>query len=277
MSEGVWEVYALRYATRVDRVRADSFLFDDHATPDPIDYYLWLLRSGGRSIVVDTGYDADEGARRGRPIIRDPGACLVDLGVDPETVETVIVTHLHYDHAGALFRFPNARFHLQAAEMAYATGPCMCHAALNHPFTAEHVCQMVRHVFSGRVTFHEGDGHVAPGVEVAAIGGHSRGLQAVRVLTARGWMVLASDAAHFYENWVGGKLFPIVVDVEAMVRGFARLGVLAGDRTLVVPGHDPLVRRFYPMVAGTAEGASVHRLDVEPDAALAAHLDRVTR
>ncbi|MEL6208952.1 MAG: N-acyl homoserine lactonase family protein, partial [Pseudomonadota bacterium] len=70
---GVWEVYALKYATRAGgRVRADSFLFDDHASEHTIDYFLWLLRSGDRTIVVDTGYDAAEGARRDRPILRDP-------------------------------------------------------------------------------------------------------------------------------------------------------------------------------------------------------------
>ncbi len=274
MSEGVWEVHALKYATRAGgRTRSDSFLFDeDPASPHVIDYYLWLLRCDEAVIVVDTGYDAEEGARRDRPILRDPGACLRDVGVEPDNIGTVILTHLHYDHAGALERFPAARFHLQAAEMAYATGPCMCEGALNHPFTAAHVCRMVSHVYSGRVVFHDGDGVVAPGVEVAALGGHSRGLQAVRVRTARGWMVLASDASHFYENWVRGKLFPIVADPEPMLAGFRRLPDLASAPELVVPGHDPLVRCFFPRVAGDADGAAMHRLDVAPDPGLAAYL-----
>ncbi|MEO1470238.1 MAG: N-acyl homoserine lactonase family protein [Pseudomonadota bacterium] len=270
---GPWEVYALKYATRAGgRVRADSFLFDAHDVAHSIDYYLWLLCREGQVIVVDTGYDAEEGARRGRPIMRDPVTCLADFGIAAEAVETVIVTHLHYDHAGALDRFPAARFHLQAAEMAFATGPCMCEPALNHPFTAEHVCQMVRHVYSGRVVFHDGDGEVAPGVEVVAIGGHSRGLQAVRVLTARGWMMLASDASHFFESWVTRRLFPIVVDAGAMLAGYSRLGALATAREMVIPGHDPLVRQWFPRVAGEPDGACIHRLDVAPDPGLAEYL-----
>ena len=261
-----WQVHALRYADRPGRTRADSFLFDDdHAGPHAMDYYVWALSNGARHIVVDTGYDAEEGARRGRPILRDPAAQLAEFGIDPERVDTLVLTHLHYDHAGALDRFPNATIHVQAAEMAYATGPCMCHGTLSAPYTAEHVCEMVRRVFSGRVVFHDGEGEVAPGVTLHRIGGHSRGLQAVRVGTRVGPVVLASDAAHYYENWLAEKLFPIVVDAEDMMRGFRTVRALAERPEFVVPGHDPLVRELFPAVAGAPDA---FRLDAEPLRAL---------
>jgi len=168
---------------------------------------------------------------------------------------------LHYDHAGGLSRFPYAKFHLQAAEMAYATGPCMCSGTLQMPFTANHVCDMVKNVYSGRVVFHDGDGQVADGVTVHCVGGHSRGLQVVRVKTESGWLCLASDAAHYYENYLAGKPFPIVVDMENMVSGFKTIQALASAPGLVIPGHDPLVTKAYGM-----EGSSgfVWRLDKGP-------------
>jgi glyoxylase-like metal-dependent hydrolase (beta-lactamase superfamily II) len=170
------------------------------------------------------------------------------------------VTHLHYDHAGGLHLFPNATLHMQAAEMAYATGPCMCHGVLKLPFTADHVCEAVRRVYSGRVTFHDGDGEIAEGVTVHCIGGHSRGLQCVRVRTEAGWLVLASDAAHFYENLILRKPFPLVVDVADMLDGFGKLEKLASSRNLIVPGHDPMVRAVFPV-----DGAPhVFRLDRGP-------------
>ena len=261
----VYEVYALKYGERVNRTRALSFIADDdHASPHPIDYFIWLIRNENRTVVVDTGYDDREGRRRDRPVMREPCLCLKDFGVDPDTVETVVVTHLHYDHAGTLDRFPAAHFHLQAAEMAYATGPCMCHAMLKEPFTADHVCEMVKKVYSGRVVFHDGDGLVAPGIEVKAIGGHSRGLQAVRVKTSNCWLVLASDATHYYENYLLKKPFPIVADVAAMLDGFTLLPRLASSPGLVIPGHDPLVRTIFAKVAGSESGPSVHRLDTGP-------------
>lgn len=264
--EETYQVHALKYAEREDRTRGDSFLFDDdHASPHPMDYYLWVIRNDRRTIVVDTGFDSKEGKSRGRPVLREPVDCLKDFGIDPDTVDTVVITHLHYDHAGSLDRFPNAVFHLQAAEMAYATGPCMCHDAMRMPFSADHVCAMVRKIYSGRVVFHEGDGAVAPGVEVAAIGGHSRGLQAVRVKTERGWLVLASDASHYYENFLAGRLFPIVENAQAMLDGFKRLSVLASAKEMVIPGHDPLVRQLFPSVSKDGDtGAAVHRIDVAP-------------
>lgn len=259
-----YEVFALKYAELVARERGEAFLFDDdHAAPCPMDYFIWVVRNANRTIVVDTGFDAAEADLRGRTHLRDPGDCLREFGIDPASVDTVVVTHLHYDHAGCLDRFPNAQFHLQAAEMAFATGPCMCHAATRMPFTVDHVCEMVKRIYSGRVIFHDGDGPVAPGVEAVALAGHSAGLQAVRVKTERGWVVLASDASHYFENYLSGKLFPIVIDTPAMLKSFERLKVL-GPPEHIIPGHDPLVRQLYPLVAGDAQGAAVHRLDVAP-------------
>lgn len=242
-----WQVFALKYAERSDRTRADSFVFDDnHDVPHPMEYFIWVLRKGEEVVVVDAGYDEAEGRARGRPILRDPSEALAAMGIPAERVSTLIVTHLHYDHAGGIARFPNATIHLQAAEMAYATGPCMCHSALRMPFTATHVCEMVKRVYSGRVIFHEGDGAVADGVTLHRIGGHSRGLQAVRVLTEDGYLCLASDAAHFYENALAEKPFPIVVDVEDMLTGFRTIRGLASAPGLLIPGHDPLVSLCFP-------------------------------
>jgi glyoxylase-like metal-dependent hydrolase (beta-lactamase superfamily II) len=262
MSGDAYEILALKYAELAQRKRFESFIgADDHDQPHPIDYYVWVIRNGHRTIVVDTGFDAVEGARRGRRVVRSPAAALEHIGVAAGNVDQVIVTHLHYDHAGTLTAFPKARFHLQAAEMAYATGPCMAHAHLRHPFTVEHICEMVKNVYSGRVSFHDGDAQIAPGVTVHKIGGHSRGLQCVRVATANGPVVLASDASHFYENFEMGKVFPVTVDIADVLAGYQRIVALAGSPRRVVPGHDPLVLQRYPALNRETVGI-VHRVDV---------------
>ena len=243
----LWEVHAIKYADRNSRTRADSFIFDDnHDAPHPMDYFMWLLRRGSEAILVDTGYDAQEGAARDRPIRLDPVEALKPFGLSPESITDIIVTHLHYDHAGGLHLFPNARLHLQETEMAYATGACMCHDTLRMPFTADHICETIKRLYAGKVVFYDGAAEVREGVTVHRIGGHSRGLQCVRVRTEAGWLVLASDAAHFYENVFAQKPFPIVVDLQDMLDGFAQLEALASDRSLIVPGHDPIVTTVFP-------------------------------
>lgn len=262
--ETTYEVLALRYGSKLDRIRGENFIAaDDHDAPMPIDYFVWLIRGGGRTILVDTGFEPVEAAKRGRQIERLPREALAAVGSAAEDVDTAIVTHLHYDHAGTLDHWPNARFHLQEAEMGYATGRCMCDEALRHPFTADHVCQMVRHVYSGRVQFHAGDGEVAPGITVHHVGGHSKGMMFVRVKTARGWVVLASDAAHFYENMEQRKPFVILHSLEDMVRGWDRLYASASSPHHVIPGHDPLVMQRYPALSAATAGLAA-RLDVEP-------------
>ncbi|MFY0679228.1 MAG: N-acyl homoserine lactonase family protein [Thalassovita sp.] len=256
-----WEIHAVKYAERNARTRADSFIFDDnHDAPHEMDYFMWVLRQGTRTILVDTGYDDEEAKARNRPIRLDPRAALAPLGLTPEDITEVIVTHLHYDHAGGLALFPNAHLHLQTAEMAFATGPCMCHDTLRAPFTADHVCEAVTRLYRGKLTFHDGDSQIAEGISVHCVGGHSRGLQAVRVKTKAGWMVLASDAAHYYENLWKRKPFPIVVDLQNMLDGFQTLETLASRRELIVPGHDPMVRQVFAQ--GVAD--HIYRLDTGP-------------
>ena len=145
-----YEVYAVRYAARDNRTRGESFIFDDdHQSAHPMDYSVWVIRNKARTILVNTGYDGAEATARDRPILIDSADALADIDIRSDDLYSIIITHLHYDHAGGLGRFPQAHLHMQAAEMAYATGPCMCHGALRDPFTAEHVCETVRRLYAG--------------------------------------------------------------------------------------------------------------------------------
>jgi len=258
-----YEVYAIRYA-RHERTARHNFLGgDDHDGPMPLDYFVWLIRGEDRAFVVDTGFDAETARRRSREMTVPVERGLAALGVDPAAVDDVIVTHMHYDHAGNHQLFPRARYHLQDAEMDYCTGRCMRHPTLRHAYDAEDVSQMVRKVFDGRVEFHAGDDEIAAGLSVHHLGGHTRGMQAVRVWTRRGWLVLASDAAHFYANIDEARPFPIVQDVAAMLEGHRTVRKLASADDLVIPGHDPLVlQRFAPASPDLA--GHIARLDADP-------------
>ncbi|MCB4823489.1 N-acyl homoserine lactonase family protein [Roseicella aerolata] len=261
---GTWEVYALRYATRAAR-RAEHFIGGDpHDAPMPMDYFVWAAVREGRAWILDTGFTAEVAARRKREYLRCPVEGLRLLGIEPDAVEDVVISHLHYDHVGSFHKFARARFHLQEAEMRYATGRYMCHHRLRHSFELEDVAGIVRMNFAERVVWHDGDAELAPGLRLHACGGHSMGLQCMTVETARGRLVLASDVAHFYENLESRRPFTTAFHVGDMLEGFDRLRALAPGPRHIIPGHDPLVMQRYPAVPGL-EGIAV-RLDLEPKA-----------
>jgi glyoxylase-like metal-dependent hydrolase (beta-lactamase superfamily II) len=259
-----YEIYAIRYATR-DAMRRNHFIGGDpHDAPMPMDYYVWLVRGEGRVFVVDTGFGAEVAQKRGRTLLRTPAEGLAMLDVDVAKVENVIITHLHYDHVGTFDSFPIAQFHLQDDEMSYATGRHMRHRQFNHGYEVDEVVGMVRMVYKDRVTFHKGDAELAPGISLHRIGGHTHGLQCVRVHTQRGWVVLASDTSHFYEHFENKRVFTTVFNVGEVIEGYGTLHQLADSPSHIVPGHDPLVMQRYPAAAGL-EGIAV-RLDVAPQA-----------
>ena len=259
-----YEVFAIRYAAREAR-RRDHFIGGDpHDAPMPMDYFVWTaVGPDGRAFVIDTGFNAEVAAQRGRNHLRCPIASLRLVGVDPDQVEDVIITHLHYDHVGNFSLFPKARFHLQEPELAYATGKYMRHPKLSHAFEVEDVCGIVRMNYGGRVVFHHGEAEVAPGISVHLVGGHTGGLQFVRVHTKRGWVVLASDASHYYENMETGRPFSVALHVGDMLEAFDTLRAKAESPEHIVPGHDPLVMQRYPAPTPELEGVVV-RLDEAP-------------
>jgi len=258
-----YEIYAIKYAHHERLSRYNFIGGDPHDVMMPLDYFVWAIVGEDRTFVVDTGFDPKMAAKRGRTMLNPPAEGLQAIGLDPAKIEDVILTHMHYDHAGNHNLFPGARYHVQDREMAYCTGRCMCHEALRSAFEPEDVAVMVRRVFEGRVAFHDGSAELAPGISVHLVGGHTNGIQVVRVRTNRGWVVLASDATHFYANIEQARPFPIVYSVGDMLEGYATIRRLADSPAHIVPGHDPLVIERYPAPNEALKGW-VARLDAPP-------------
>src|SRR3984893_4881630 len=99
-----YEIYAIRYATMSPRTPHLNYLVPDphETTVADLDYFVWLIRGGGRDILVDTGFNAAEARLRDRKLTLSPVDALARFGVEADDLKDVVVTHLHYDHAGNL-------------------------------------------------------------------------------------------------------------------------------------------------------------------------------
>jgi glyoxylase-like metal-dependent hydrolase (beta-lactamase superfamily II) len=263
MSEPAYEIYALKYAHH-DRHSRENFLVEDpHDGPQPLAYYVWVIAGAGRTILVDTGFDERMARQRGRTITTPVATGLAALGIAAASIEDVILTHLHYDHCGNYDAFPRARYHVQDTEVAYATGRDMQHRLMRLPFEIEDVVTFIRKIYAGRVVFHDGSDEIAPGISVHKIGGHSKGLQCVRVTTARGPVVLASDCCHLYPHFLEGRVYPVTYNVGEVLEGYNTIRRLAASDDHVIPGHDPAVLDLYPPVSRELDGVAV-RVDLAP-------------
>lgn len=261
-----YEIRAIRYGRFEKRSRRQSHMMLDPSEdyPQPIDFFIYTITpiGGGETILVDTGMTRELGARRNRPNEHRPRDVLAKLGIDPLSIQTTVLTHMHFDHGGTLGDFPNTIFHLQQAEMDSVCGTDMSHPHLSEHYEADHICDLVRANFEGRVVLNDGDVALRPGIDLHKVGGHAAGLQCLVVNTERGAVVLACDAVHFYDNLDTGTPFRIVRNLREMFDGYRLVERLASSRDHLIAGHDPSIMERWPHEAGF-EGL-VARIDLEP-------------
>ena len=260
-----YEVLALKYATR-DAKRHEHFISEvpDPDGPMPMDYFVWLIRNGDRTVLLDTGFKPDIGKRRGRTPLRTTSEVLSLVGIDASTVQDIVISHLHYDHSGTIDAFPNARLHIQADELDFVTSGK--NERTRGAFEVDDLAEVLRAMYAGRVRLCRGSAQPWPGLSLHLVGGHTPGSQIVRVNTKRGWVVLAADAIHFYENMDRGIPFHGAYDPDREIASFDTSKALADSPNHVIPGHDPEVVKRYPAASPALEGIAM-RLDEPPNEA----------
>lgn len=238
-----YQITAVKYAT-VNRTRGSNFLHPvegDPEAPMALDFFVWLITGPSTAVLVDTGFSPASALVRGRQYLTPPVEALTRMGYAPSDIQDVVITHLHYDHAGNIGEFPDATVWVQDREVRYATGDCMCDPKQNHFFATDDIGLLIKRLYQGKVRLIDGFHELRDGIELHRVGGHTDGLQIVRVRTAQGWVVLASDAAHYYENLARQNPFPAIFSLDDMLAGYARIRALADSEHHILPGHDPEV------------------------------------
>jgi N-acyl homoserine lactone hydrolase len=220
----------------------------------------WLLvpaHDADEPILVDTGFsDAERSMRVQRlgPHRMQPEwsleAQLANHGLAVEDVDTVILTHLHYDHAGGCTQLPNARFVIQRRELQAAAAPVISpHLDFGGGalfYDRKDVADLIDPLWP-RVELLEGDAEIFPGVRCILYSNtHTPGSQAVYVQTESGTAVILGDIARNVEMNIDQEIPPgLYYDLEATRRAMHRI---KQDATFPLPSHD------YEVVAKYGKG-----------------------
>jgi glyoxylase-like metal-dependent hydrolase (beta-lactamase superfamily II) len=186
-------------------------------------FNCYLVRTGGHTILIETGCGdkMDERARARMALPPDAGpltSVIADHGFDPETIDIVINSHLHWDHSGgntllsgtapARPAFPRARYFASRAEWEHA------HERLSRDSVSYVDANYDPLVESGRMTLVEGDAEVAPGVWMRRAPGHNRDMMVITVAGGGQTFCFLSDlvptVAHVQPTWVAAfDLYPL--------------------------------------------------------------------
>ncbi len=166
-------------------------------------YGCYLIRGNGKTILFDSGIPDQQEMHRigyvfgymdGAPYVLDE---LKKLGVEPEDVDTIIVSHLHWDHAWNLEKYPNAKIYIQKKELQHAVAPNP------HERPAYGLTQGVPGNPGWFGSVHRiiplnGDCEILEGIQVITTPGHTPGSQSAVVKTEVGPIALVSDFALTY-------------------------------------------------------------------------------
>ncbi len=214
------------------------------------------IGGGKKKIVVDAGPPDMERSLKYHPYFkakpRTPEqemlGALAKAGVKPEEIDIVVLTHLHWDHVGAIELFPNAQFIVSDVELKFAMNPPAC-LYVSYEALQLGIQPLFLKVMDRIKTVAMKEKEIAEGITVIPLPGHSPGSIGVVVDTDSGPYVIAGDAVPTYENLKGDPknnqpyiMSGVYTDMEAMWNSFELIDeIVKGDVYRVIPGHESLV------------------------------------
>lgn len=211
---------------------------------------MWYIQGSKNNIMVDLGPPPPDQALQNHGLVikrsekQLPANACKAAGISPDDVKIVVLTHLHWDHAGGFDTFKNARFMIQKKEIEYGIAPLTCHRPL---YYEKHLGKPEFVDYLDRIDIIEGDHEIEPGVDLILIPGHSPGFQGVLVNTERGKYLIAGDAVGLFECWETIPHVPSGLFVN-LAEYYESLGKIERVADFVLPGHDGRVfeKPFYP-------------------------------
>ncbi len=248
-STPTYEIYAISYAVIPDFPVASLVAGADGSRKLDIQMMVWLLKgSDGTNILVDSGFYRDKFFKQWK--VKDfvkPSEAISKVGLKPEDINDLIITHMHWDHADGMDLFPKARVWIQQDEYSYYTGEAWQPGGSHGGVDAEDVLALVRVNTQGRVRLVRGDDQGGiEGIKFYTGGRHTHASQYVSVNTKSGTAVVASDNLYLYENLDKRAAIAQTWDAPSNLKAQDRMKQLASNPRLIIPGHDPAVFTRFP-------------------------------
>jgi glyoxylase-like metal-dependent hydrolase (beta-lactamase superfamily II) len=245
---GRYEIYAISYGRSI---YGDHKIFSGGSREKAhyFEWMFWVVKGGGRTILIDTGFDDANTAKRwGIDNYISPIERLHQFGIEPESVSDVILTHMHWDHVGAVRHFTNAKVWLQKSELEHAQDRLSAQKQNTKGMRWADLAQILEVQEQGRLQLVDGDLEPFPGIELHLGGAHTPGTQYINIETADGPVVVAGDITYLYENNRRHKPIGVCVDPQENLATIRRLHRQAATPFLILPGHGPQVMRWFPKV-----------------------------
>ncbi len=227
-------------------------------------YCYAVVKGEGHLTVVDTGFDYAEFGKvladtYGVTDWQSAETVLARIGIDPREVDTMILTHNHFDHAGGVEMFPNAHVYIQEREVSrylWAKGLPDRLQWLTTATDPDLMLWLVNRMKAGKLTLLDGEREILPGIRVVpAHDTHTSGSQYVTVENARdGRWLLAGDNCYVYESFNGtdgdGRFVPIGLAFGSMERCLMTMEEMwqyvDGEVTRIVPFHEQELWGTFP-------------------------------
>jgi glyoxylase-like metal-dependent hydrolase (beta-lactamase superfamily II) len=256
----IYEVYALKYFEGA-RTKLARVLYQQGWDQDlTINYYIWaaINKKNGEVTLIDAGCAAELGevfrkANEPGATYTHPKVLVERLGIKPEQVTRVVLTHMHLDHINGMLDFPalypNAQFYVQKRELDFwAFDPMAQKPAFKQFLNKPAVDAVAALAKTPRLTILDGDQFVGPEMEVLLSPGHTPGLQVVVLPTAKGQTVVASDLGHLFRTFTEDRPSGIITDIRPWMDSLDKVRPRARLEN-IFPGHDALMATNFPRIA----------------------------
>jgi glyoxylase-like metal-dependent hydrolase (beta-lactamase superfamily II) len=250
MDVPTYEIYALKYAGPFTRPASMMTWFQDLDKRIRINYYIFAIRGGGETIIVDCGCAPELARERNLAGYVNPVEILKRIDIIAGEVKYLVATHIHFDHISGIELFPRATIFVQEKEFNFwVKDPMAERAPFRHVSDPVANCYLASLEGKERLRLVNGDKEVLPGIELMLCPGHTIGLQTVAVNTGKGIAIIGSDAAHLFSSFRTDIPSAIITDMIAWMKTYDKIRAKASSIDLIFPGHDVALLEDYPRVA----------------------------